>query len=137
MNFTRSRYAGLLLASTSMLTFNSAMAQDVAEENEEEVVEEVIVTGSHIRRSGFEGARPLTVVDSSAIAEMGAAQPVDILKSLTVNSGSQMYGETNAMRGAAQFNIRGLGLGSSLTLLNGRRAGVAPMANASGKISSR
>lgn len=129
MNLTKSRYVGLLLASTSALTFNVAIAQDA--DNDQEI-EEVIVTGSHIRRSGFDGRAPISVIDSATIAEIGAAQPVDILKTLTANSGSQMYGETNSMRGAAQFNIRGLGLGSSLTLLNGRRAGVAPMSNATG-----
>jgi iron complex outermembrane receptor protein len=129
MKFRKSRYVGLLLASTSAFTLNVAVAQDASEDQE---IEEVIVTGSHLRRSGFEGRSPVSVIDAASMAEMGAAQPVDLLKTLTANSGSQMYGETNAMRGAAQFNIRGLGLGSSLTLLNGRRAGVAPMSNASG-----
>ncbi|MGY8985760.1 MAG: TonB-dependent receptor plug domain-containing protein [Sphingomonadales bacterium] len=129
MNLTKSRYVGLLLASTSALSFNITTAQEAGNDQE---IEEVVVTGSHIRRSGFSGRAPISVVDSAAIAEIGAAQPVDVLKSLTSNSGSQMYGETNSMRGAAQFNIRGLGLGSSLTLLNGRRAGIAPMSDASG-----
>jgi iron complex outermembrane receptor protein len=55
-----------------------------------------------------------------------------VLKDLTVNSGSQFYNETNSVAGSAMFNIRNLGLGSTLTLVNGRRAGIAAVADATG-----
>ncbi|MGY8795285.1 MAG: TonB-dependent receptor plug domain-containing protein, partial [Woeseiales bacterium] len=74
----------------------------------------------------------MQVVDAQAIELIGAAQPVEVLKALTVNSGSQFYNETNDRAGVSQFNIRNLGLGSTLTLINGRRAGVAAVADASG-----
>lgn len=99
---------------------------------QEEEIEEVIVTGSHIRRSEYEGRAPIQIVDAGDIAEIGAVQPVEILKQLSVNSGSQFYNETNDRAGVSQFNIRNLGLGSTLTLLNGKRAGIAPVADASG-----
>lgn len=95
-------------------------------------MEEMVVTGSYIRRSEFSGAASVQVLDSADIAMAGAAQPVDMLKALTANSGSQFYNETNDRAGVAQFNIRNLGLGSTLTLLNGKRAGVAPVADDSG-----
>jgi iron complex outermembrane receptor protein len=101
------------------------MAQD-------DEIEEVIVTGSHIRRTGFEGRAPIQIVDAETIAQLGVNQPVEILKDLTVNSGSQLYNETNSVAGSAMFNIRNLGLGSTLTLLNGRRAGIAPTADNTG-----
>jgi iron complex outermembrane receptor protein len=63
---------------------------------------------------------------------IGAAQVVEVLKELTVNSGSQFYNETNNRAGVSQFNIRNLGLGSTLTLINGKRAGIAAVADASG-----
>ena len=99
---------------------------------QEEEIEEVIVTGSHIRRSEYEGRAPIQVVDAGDIASIGAVQPVEILKQLSVNSGSQFYNETNDRAGVSQFNIRNLGLGSTLTLLNGKRAGIAPVADAGG-----
>ena len=99
---------------------------------QEEVLEEVIVTGSHIRRTEYEGRAPIQIVDAATIELTGAAQPVDVLKELTANSGSQFYNETNDRAGVSQFNIRNLGLGSTLTLLNGKRAGIAPVADDSG-----
>ena len=71
-------------------------------------------------------------MDATQIELAGATQLVEILKDLTVNSGSQMYGETNSRAGVSQFNIRNLGFGSTLTLLNGRRAGVAPVSDDTG-----
>lgn len=99
---------------------------------QDERIEEVVVTGSHIRRTEYEGRAPIQIVDAGDIAQIGAAQPVEILKQLSVNSGSQFYNETNDRAGVSQFNIRNLGLGSTLTLLNGKRVGIAPVADASG-----
>ena len=124
-----------LLGSVSAFGYNSATAQNTqGDQNEEDInLEEIVVTGSHIRRSSsFESKAPIQVIDSSTLARIGASQPVDVLKTLTVNSGSGLYNETNAQAGTVQFNIRGLGFGSTLSLLNGRRAGIAPVADASG-----
>ncbi len=95
-------------------------------------IEEVIVTGSHIRRSSYEGTAPIQIIDQETIKRIGASQVVDVLKELTVNSGSQFYNETNDRAGTGMFNIRNLGLGSTLTLLNGKRAGIAPVADDTG-----
>lgn len=110
---------------TALGSAPQAMAQD-------DSIEEVIVTGSYIRRTEFEGRAPIQIVDSAEIALTGATQPIELLNQLTVNSGSQFYNETNDRAGVSQFNIRNLGLGSTLTLLNGKRAGVAPVADAGG-----
>ena len=99
---------------------------------EDEALEEIVVTGSHIRRTEFEGRAPIQIVDQAEFELIGAAQPVEMLKQLSVNSGSQMYGETNDRAGVSQFNIRNLGLGSTLTLINGKRAGIAAVADATG-----
>jgi len=99
---------------------------------QEDELEEIVVTGSHIRRTEYAGRAPIQIVDAEAIELIGAAQPVEVLKELTVNSGSQFYNETNDRAGVSQFNIRNLGLGSTLTLINGKRAGIAAVADASG-----
>ena len=95
-------------------------------------MEEVVVTGSFIRRDSYSGKQSIQVLNQEAIELSGAAQVVEVLKDLTVNSGSQFYNETNDRAGVSQFNIRNLGLGSTLTLLNGKRAGIAPVADDSG-----
>ena len=99
---------------------------------QEDQIEEITVTGSHIRRTEYEGRAPIQIVDAAAIELIGAAQPVEVLKDLTVNSGSDFYNETNARAGVSQFNIRNLGLGSTLTLINGKRGGIAAVANQNG-----
>jgi len=99
---------------------------------QDDQVEEIVVTGSHIRQSEYEGRSPIQIIDAQAIELIGAGQPVDVLKELSVNSGSQFYNETNNRAGSSQFNIRNLGLGSTLTLINGKRAGIAPVADDTG-----
>lgn len=125
-------YMMALMGSTALCA-GVAQAQTADQDQDDSTVEEIIVTGSHIRRaSTFESKAPVQIVDAATFDRVGASQPVDILKTLTVNTGSGFYNETNAQAGAVQFNIRGLGFGSTLTLLNGRRAGIAPVADASG-----
>ena len=99
---------------------------------QEETLEEILITGSYIRRSSFDGTKPVQVINQETIQRIGASQPVDVLKELTVNSGSQFYNETNNRAGTAMFNVRNLGLGSTLTLVNGKRAGIAPVADDTG-----
>ncbi len=95
-------------------------------------LEEIVITGSYIRRSSFEGTNPVQVINQETIERIGAVQPVDVLKELTVNSGSQFYNETNNRAGTAMFNVRNLGLGSTLALVNGKRAGIAAVADDTG-----
>lgn len=56
----------------------------------------------------------------------------DFVATIPVNSGSTLYsvGRRGADNiGAAQFNLRNLGAGSTLVLINGRRAGKSPLAD--------
>ena len=99
---------------------------------EDESLEEIVVTGSHIRRTEYEGRAPIQIVDQEQFELIGAVQPIEMVKELTVNSGSAYYNETNNGQGISQFNIRNLGLGSTLTLINGRRGGVAAVGDATG-----
>ena len=93
-------------------------------------IEEVVVVGSLIRREEvYEGRAPVQTLDAGAFEAVGASQPVDILASLTSNSGSIVATQQNYLQGVSQFSLRGVGLSSTLTLLNGRRAGFAPVSN--------
>lgn len=99
---------------------------------QQDQIEEIITTGSYIRRSSFEGTAPVQIINQENIERIGAVQMVDVLKELTVNSGSQFYNETNNRAGTSMFNVRNLGLGSTLTLINGKRGGIAAVADDSG-----
>lgn len=108
-----------------------ALAQDssVMQSNEPEI-EEIVVVGSLIkRRAVYDGRAPVQSLDASLFESLGAAQPVDVLASLTSNTGSYLATQQNYLQGVSQFSLRGVGLSSTLTLINGRRAGLAPVSN--------
>ena len=99
-------------------------------ESTEAKIEEVVVVGTLIKRKEvFEGRAPVQVLDSQLLRAVGASQPVDILSSLTSNTGSYLATQQNYLQGVSQFSLRGVGLSSTLTLINGRRAGLAPVSN--------
>lgn len=98
----------------------------------EEAVEEIIVTGSHVRRSGTDARIPTDVLGRDLFEQDGASRIVDVVKYLPANTGSFLTQEAGSLTGSAQFNIRGLGVGSTLTLINGRRGGKSPMADGNG-----
>lgn len=96
----------------------------------EQEIEEVVVIGSLIkRREVYEGRAPIQTLDTALFEDVGAAQTVDILASLTANTGSYLATQQNYLQGVSQFSLRGVGLSSTLTLINGRRAGFAPVSN--------
>ena len=93
-------------------------------------IEEIVVVGSLIKRPVLhEGRAPVQTLDSELFESVGAAQAVDILPNLTANTGSYIATQQNYLQGVAQFSLRGVGLSSTLTLINGRRAGFAPVSN--------
>ena len=57
-----------LLSLVLLVSINSYLA---AQEAEEESVEEVVVTGSRIATSEFEGAQPVLVIDQEDIQKTG------------------------------------------------------------------
>jgi len=88
-------------------------------------VEEIVVTGSFIRRTTADSPSPLTVIDRAQIEQTGAIEVADIVNRMTFNSGST--NQTNAFSGGdnstgqTNINLRNLGLGSTLVLINGKR----------------
>ena len=54
----------------------------------EEDMEEVIVTGSYIKRSKGDSPSPLSVMTKADLDEIGATDMKDVIRNLTFNSGS-------------------------------------------------
>ena len=75
----------------------------------------------------------MQTLEAEAFDSVGAGQAVDILSSLTANTGSYLATQQNYLQGVSQFSLRGVGLSSTLTLVNGRRAGLAPVSNDAGQ----
>lgn len=103
-----------------------ALAQELTDaETSQTSIEEIVVTGSFIRRkSQADLPSPLTTVSSTDIGDIQAKDIADIVNTLTINTGSQSNTDTFralATAGTANINLRGLGLQSTLVLLNGKR----------------
>ena len=112
--------------------FAIAQDQDVAEELDEAVIEEVIVTGSRIKRDSFSSSTPIDMVLTEDASLQGIADVGALLQSTTIAAGSsQVTAATstafvqNGGTGAQTLSLRGLGANRTLTLLNGRRVGPA------------
>jgi iron complex outermembrane receptor protein len=105
----------------------NAQAQEaVAAEAEsvEDALAEVTVTGSSIKRADDQ-ALPVTIVSQEQMDLRDASTPVDLLTSLPqvvnvpINDSNQ--GGVNARGDISSVNLRGIGSGNTLVLLNGRR----------------
>ncbi len=87
-------------------------------------VEEVIVTGSFIRRTeGFRAASPVTTLTIDDIASQGTPNMGDVIQGLSFNQGTSISSNITPGSGATEqsVNIRGLGGNAVLDLLDGKR----------------
>ena len=83
-----------------------------------------IITGSHLPVYDTRPAAPLTVIDLETLALWGHSSAIEALRTQAVSFGySNTENESNSGTGSAGANIHGLGNLSTLTLINGRRAG--------------
>ena len=90
----------------------------------EEELEEVVVTGSYLKRTAADSASPLSVMTAGDIEDIGAADIAEIVQSMPWSSGSQTRAATFQGEGADgrnTINLRNLGHGSTLPLVNGKR----------------
>lgn len=95
-------------------------------------LENVVVTGTLLRRAEYSEKSPVQVLDRDDFESFSPDTFNDIAKNLSVSGGAEFQNETGNLIGMSQLNIRGLGLGSSLVLINGRRAGVSTVADGGG-----
>ena len=91
-------------------------------------IEEVLVTGTHIR--GESPSSPVLTFDQTDIENSGLSTVGDFIRSIPQNYGggsspllstSSAPGSSGSLSYGSAPNLRGLGPGSTLTLLNGRR----------------
>ncbi len=109
-------------ALSSLLVAGPSMAQDAKAPQQLERVE---VTGSNIKRLDAEGLQPVVTLRRSDIERSGKTTVADLLASIpAVNGGSfseaSLAGNSFAP-GTSAVSLRGLGVNTTLTLLNGRR----------------
>jgi iron complex outermembrane receptor protein len=91
----------------------------------EEAIEEVVVTGSYLKRSSENTPSPLSVVSAADIEDIGAQGMAEVINTLPWQSGSETRSATfNGAAGLGQMtvNLRNLGMSSTLVLVNGKRS---------------
>lgn len=120
--------AGLAMAAPS-LAQQQPSNQDEDEEGEQ--VEDVVVTGSRLRRDEFSSSSPVQVITGEQAALEGMVDTAELLQQSTIASGSyqlnnQLTGFVTEGGGSINsVSLRGLGAQRTLVLLNGRRVGPA------------
>ncbi|MBI5768834.1 MAG: TonB-dependent receptor [Verrucomicrobia bacterium] len=124
----------------SLLSLPAQTAPAKPGEKKEEVItlEAVSVTGSNFKRLDQEKVLPVTVFSKDIIDVRNAITPVELLTALpqvtNVPLNESTAGGANSRGDNANVNLRGIGSGNTLVLLNGRRATPNPMTSPDGNI---
>ena len=90
----------------------------------ESIIEEVITTGSYLNSQTDESNQTLTVIDRDFIDKINAQNVNDIVKNITFSSGAENQTDAftqGSTQGTSNINLRGLGLSSTLILIDGKR----------------
>jgi len=111
------RVVALACGSALAATAPCAAAQDSVPDAK---LEKVVVTGSHIPQPEIESALPVQIITREDIDRTGATTVSELMARVSAN----ILGDndrTNGPPGLSSINLRGIGSGSTLVLLNGRR----------------
>ena len=123
-----------LLSTTGLMTATMAHAQSVdapAAQPTEETEATIVVTGSQIQGAQINDVLPVTVLDEQQIENTGASSGDELFRSIP-QAGTVAFNEQNAttqnnVRGdVGSVNLRDLGTGNTLLLMNGRRMNLHP-----------
>ncbi len=126
---------GAAFTTLAILAAGVTFAQDT---DDDEVVDEIIITGSRIPRSGFETLQPATVLDGEKLDLRGN---ISLAKSLNEQAGfvtpstTPVNTQSSASVGQNFVDYLGLGQQRTLTLVNGHRFPSAVAPNGTGGLS--
>ena len=119
MNALNKRQLSLAVSAALATTLTSGLAFG---QDDDETVEEVIVTGTRIATAdGFGATSPVTVVTAENIKNLGFVNIEQVLNSLPSIETSQNNNISNGSTGTATVDLRGIGTNRTLVLVNGRR----------------
>lgn len=101
-------------------------AQAASAQTDSARLERVEITGSSIKRIDGETALPVQVIKREDIDKSGVTTAAELLKNISANTaplsdGASITDGTSGQRGFNGANLRGIGVSSTLVLLNGRR----------------
>ena len=120
--------SGFGFALVALLSFGSVFTISAEEDDDAEVSDkasEIVVTGSRIKRAdNVSSPTPMVTLGEDQIENTGSVNIYDILNELPQAGDALSRGNTNftvGSSGVQTVNLRGLGSGRTLTLVNGRR----------------
>jgi outer membrane receptor protein involved in Fe transport len=127
------KQTALAAAISTLLAGDALYAQDG--EPEEEIgnrgaVEEIVVTGSRIKRRDFNSPSPITTIDRDAIEASSEATLEGLLNDMPQVTPDFGRTSNNPGNGKSHINLRGLGVGRTLIMLNARRFAPSGVGNA-------
>jgi len=99
----------------------SGIFTNVAYAADESLIEEVVVTGSRIRRADLDAVSPFTIIDREEFTLSGILNIEQKLAELPSTLPSFGPSSNNPGDGTARVDLRGLGSFRTLVLVNGRR----------------
>ena len=122
-----------LLMCGALVMGPGAVQTAVAQGQEAQQLEEVIVTGTRLRDPNVISSSQITTIEIEDISDRGITRVEDYLNDLPQVSPGQALTASNGSSGAATVNLRNLGAARTLVLLNGQRLapGTTNGANAS------
>ena len=128
INFSKSTMAFAVVA---LLSFGSNPVFSADDDDESAEVEEVVVTGSRIKRaSNYDSTGPIEVFTAQQVIDQGKNNIGDFLLELpSANLASNQRSVNNGNSGTTEFNLRGAGLRDFLLLLT---VDVAPSGTGTG-----
>jgi len=116
-----------VISTENELDRTTRLAQ-TATETTEEVLEEVVVTGTQIKGAAISEALSVSVISAANIEAFGISSGDELLQTMTEqgqnfqSESESISGGVNSVRGdIGAFNLRNMGTGNTLVLLNGRR----------------
>lgn len=101
--------------------------QDAAKKKDTTTLQKVVVTGSLIPRVEIEGATPVITISGAQLKEEGFTTVYELMNSITQTGVAETppsWGSSSV--NARQLNLRNLGSGRSLLLVNGHRVSDYP-----------
>jgi outer membrane receptor protein involved in Fe transport len=99
-----------------------ALAQDAQDQSNQQL-ETITVTGSNIRRVDIETSNPVITIDRAAIQKTGKLTLGDLVQQLPAVTGPNVNPQVNNAggTGGSSIGLRGLGSQRTLVLINGHR----------------
>ena len=123
------------VSSVGGMLANAVYAQDQDEQSDEDelLLEEVVVTGSRIKRTMDTQSQEMITYTAEDMKLSGDISVSDALRSSTVNSfGSFREASGTSAQSNATLDLRGVGANRTLILLNGRRTVGSPSLDGGG-----